>query len=441
MTIKVAADISILGSRFDGPDPRHGIYNVIEEVLIEVCRRDDIEMTAVGLCGSDPLADSIKALLYLEHKQPPLACAFDRTFRVRPGLTTFYAAVFHTTLSGTLNRLPAYSARRIGLRCAGAFLYRMSYYRVLPARRVFDHQKVDVFHCPHPDLPPKEVTGDLPRVITIYDVIPVVRPTFVTQSISDSVRVSLGRIDVNRDWVVCISEFTKQEFCAYSGMSADRVIVARPAAARHCRPINDPHAIAATRARVGIPEGEYFLSLAAPQPRKNLAHLIRSFFRLLDEGHLPDTYLVLAGSKEQGWMYDDVVAAARSSPMYGSRVIFTGYVPDDDLSALYSGAAAFVFPSLYEGFGMPPLEAMACGTAVITSNTSSLPEVVGGAGVMVDPCDQDALCQAMLDVLTDESLRRNLGHLGLERARAFTWEQCAEETVRAYKAAADQRRA
>lgn len=437
--IKVAADISILGDRFDRFDPKHGIYNVIEEVLTEICKRDDIEVTAVGLCGDDPVAASIKALLYLEHKKPPLSCAFSSTFRVRPGLTTLYNTVFRATLSGALDRMPSRSARRAFLRSVRALLYRMSYYyRVLPPDRVFDHKAFDVFHCPHTHLPPKQVTGDLPRVLTIYDLIPVIRPDFVRKHVSAGLRNTLNQIDESSDWVVCISEFTKQEFCEYTGMSPERVFVAPLAAASHFRPRTDPQVIAAARSRCGVPQGEYFLSLAAPQPRKNLAHLIRSFFRLLDEARLSDTYLVLAGSKEQGWIHDEIFAAAESSPKHRSRIIFTGYVGDEDLAALYSGAVAFVFPSLYEGFGLPPLEAMACGTPVITSNTSSLPEVVGEAGLMVDPLDEEALCQAMLDVLTDESLRRALICRGLERAKKFSWEKCAEETARVYHAAAEE---
>jgi len=222
-------------------------------------------------------------------------------------------------------------------------------------------------------------------------------------------------------------------------MSPDRCSVAPLAAAPSFRPVSDLAAIAATRARYGIPEGEYFLSLAAPQPRKNLAHLIRCFFRLLDEHHLPDTYLVLAGSKDLGWMYDEIFTAAESSLKHRSRVIFTGYVADEDLAALYSGAVALVYPSLYEGFGLPALEAMACGTAVITSNTTALPEVVGNAGLVVDPTDADELCEAMLTVVEDDEVRQELGRRGLKRAAEFSWERCAEETARVYHAAAGER--
>jgi glycosyltransferase involved in cell wall biosynthesis len=117
------------------------------------------------------------------------------------------------------------------------------------------------------------------------------------------------------------------------------------------------------------------------------------------------------------------------------RIVMTGYVAEDDLAPLYSGALAFVYPSLYEGFGLPPLEAMQCGTPVITSNTSSLPEVVGDAGIMVDPLDQDALCDALSRVHGSAALRRELSRRSLARARQFSWERCIDQTLAAYRTA------
>jgi glycosyltransferase involved in cell wall biosynthesis len=284
-------------------------------------------------------------------------------------------------------------------------------------------------------LPPRDFTGDLPRVITIYDLIPVTRPDFVTENQTRRFQTLLNRIDVERDWVICISEFTKMEFCERTGMSRERVVAVPLAAAPGFRRIADPEVIAATRLRYHIPEGEYLLCLAAPQPRKNLAHLIRSFFRLLDEQHRPDTYLVLAGSREHGWMYDEVFAAADSSK-HRSRLIFTGYVAEEDLPVLYSGAVAFVFPSLYEGFGLPVLEAMACGTPVITSNTTSLQEVAGDAALLINPMAPDELCEAMSTILADHSLREELRHRGLMRAAEFSWKTCGDLTAQVYDLAA-----
>jgi glycosyltransferase involved in cell wall biosynthesis len=143
---------------------------------------------------------------------------------------------------------------------------------------------------------------------------------------------------------------------------------------------------------------------------------------------------VLVGHDERG--SGEVARAIAEQPALRGRVILTGHVEDGELAPLYSGAAAFVYPSLYEGFGLAPLEAMQCGTPVITSNTSSLPEVVGGAAMMVDPEDDDALCAAMLAVCRDEALRERMRSAGLAQAARFSWERCTRQTLDAYRAGA-----
>ena len=145
------------------------------------------------------------------------------------------------------------------------------------------------------------------------------------------------------------------------------------------------------------------------------------------------------GAKSLAENSDEIFETAEASSRHRPQLIFTGYVADEDLSALYSGALAFVFPSLYEGFGLPPLEAMQCGTPVIASNTTSLPEIVGEAGLMVDPRDEEDLCQAMLRIAREVGLRSELGRRGVDRAAKFSWEKCAEETVKVYHAAAGDR--
>ena len=436
MPLKIAYDISNLAVYFDRYDAKHGINRVVDEVLNELCGRDDLEITAVALEGDDPIVDSIKASLYLDNKQPPINCGFDYTFYAGAGLTPAYRTIYRATQSTVGGPLPFRSPQALALRCFRAALQRMVRYGVVSTKRTFKPERFDVFHCPHLSLPPKKLTGDLPRVVTIYDLIPLTRPDFVFPRQSLTLQSLLDEIDVERDWVISISEFTKLEFCERTGMSPERVVVAPLAAAQYFRPITDPEVIAATRSRYRLPEGEYLLCLAAPQPRKNLALLIRAFFRLLNEQQLPDTYLVLSGSKEQGWMYDEIVNIAESSPEHRSRLLFTGYVADEDLPALYSGALAFVFPSLYEGFGLPALEAMACGTPVITSNTTSLPEVAGDAALLIDPTDLDQLCAAISTIVADHSLREELRRKGLMRAAEFSWKRNAELTAKVYHAAA-----
>ena len=162
------------------------------------------------------------------------------------------------------------------------------------------------------------------------------------------------------------------------------------------------------------------------QPRKNLARVIEAFARAAAAPAFAGLQLVLAGKK--GWLYDDLFAQVERMGLAG-RVLFPGYVDDADLPALLSGALAFVFPSLYEGFGIPVLEAGACGVPVITSNTSSLPEVAGDAALLVDPHDVDAIAEAMTRLVTDEALRAELSRRGLANVQRFSWEKCARETL------------
>jgi glycosyltransferase involved in cell wall biosynthesis len=167
--------------------------------------------------------------------------------------------------------------------------------------------------------------------------------------------------------------------------------------------------------------------------RKNVEQVIKCFSRLVHEEGIKDLRLVLVGA--QGLGYEGILNAIASFDIPRDSIVLTGYVADEDLAALYSGASGFIYLSLYEGFGLPPLEAMQCGTPVITSNTSSLPEVVGEAGIMVDPTDEDAICQSLLDVYRDAGLRAQMSRDSLDRARQFSWDRCVRETIAAYKTA------
>jgi glycosyltransferase involved in cell wall biosynthesis len=169
------------------------------------------------------------------------------------------------------------------------------------------------------------------------------------------------------------------------------------------------------------------------EPRKNTERVVRAFTRLVREQRDDDLMLVLVGA--EGWLRDGITAALADAGPVRARIIVTGYVSDHDMAPLYSGALGFVYPSLYEGFGLPVLEAMQCGTPVITSNTSSLPEVVAGAATMVAPTDPDGLCQAMHRLATDGALRATLSAKGRERAALFTWDRCTQQVLSGYEVA------
>ena len=169
------------------------------------------------------------------------------------------------------------------------------------------------------------------------------------------------------------------------------------------------------------------------EPRKNLDGLIRSFLQLITQEKIEDLVLVLSG--RLGWDYQPILAAARQYPQLTDRIIFTGYLRDQDLAPIYSGAVAFVYPSFYEGFGLPPLEAMQCGTPVITSNRSSLPEVVGNAALLADPNNLDDLSQSLLAIYRSPSLRNDLSRRSLQQSQQFSWQSSAQKTVELYQQA------
>ena len=431
MKTKVAYDITFLGHELGRSDRKTGIFRVTEEVMYELLKKDDVDLKLVGLCGAKPAFSALSCSLYTKNDDSLLASKFIDVFSSRLNLNNLYEKFYPAYLSEDFQKLSRSSIQSIYLRVLLKLLEK------LDARIIFDYKSFDLLHSSYHQLPPENITQDLPRLLTVHDLIPIVTPEYVNPEQTPYLKKILASINFRRDWVVCNSEYTKQEFCEYTKMPPERTFVTPLAAASHFRLVNDPARIAATRQRYGIPEGDYFLSIATYlEPRKNLPHLIRCFFRLLSEAPNLDANLVLVGSKrfKPGETFE-----SQDFPQFSSRVIFTGYVADEDLSTIYSGAKAFIYPSLYEGFGLPPLEAMQCGTPVITSNTTSLPEVVGDAGIMVDPKDEDALCQAMHTLLTNRTMCQELSQKGLERSHHFSWSKCAADTVEIYKKIASSR--
>lgn len=220
--------------------------------------------------------------------------------------------------------------------------------------------------------------------------------------------------------ILADSQATRADLARMYGTPPAKVTVAYPGYDESLAPVRDPAILAAVRDRYSIP-GTYFLYLGTLQPRKNLARLVLAFSRLPTRATL-----VLAG--QRGWLADDLFALIRRMGLEG-RVLCPGYIRPEDRAPLFSGALAFVFPSLYEGFGLPVLEAQACGCPVICSNTSSLPEVAGDGALQVPPEDIAALADAMARLEDDPDLRRDLTERGFANLRRFSWEQCARTVL------------
>jgi glycosyltransferase involved in cell wall biosynthesis len=221
---------------------------------------------------------------------------------------------------------------------------------------------------------------------------------------------------------------TQHDLTKYYGVREDKLILAYPAGRPGLSPVSDAARLNQVQARYETGP-RYFLYVGSLHPRKNLVLLLRAFASLVKRGMLEsDVRLVLVGKR--GWLYEEILAEA-SQPLLRDRVVLPGYVPDKDLPALLSGALAFILPSLYEGFGLPILEAMACDAPVICSRVSSLPEVAGDAALLIDPHDREDLAQAMARVACEPELREDLVHRGRAQVARFSWEACARTVLAA----------
>ncbi len=266
----------------------------------------------------------------------------------------------------------------------------------------------------------------VPTVLSLMDLIPLVhpetQPAWKRAGFALAYRAALSRADA----LVAISESTRRDVCERFGVAPGRIRVVPPAAHERFSPA-PPDAVSGLRSRLGLP-GPYLLYFGSNKPHKNLVRLVEAFLAVAP----PRADLVLAVGGVWDPRYDEAKTAAAASPLR-HRVRFLGPVDDGDLPALYSGALAFAFPSLYEGFGLPVLEAMACGTPVVTSATSSLPEVTGDAGLLVDPRSTDALAAALARLCDDESLRADLSARGRARASRFSWSRTARAHLDLYR--------
>jgi glycosyltransferase involved in cell wall biosynthesis len=262
---------------------------------------------------------------------------------------------------------------------------------------------------------------DLPYLVTVHDMSLALLPWCYTWKMRLIVPRVLPRVARRARLVLAPSEATRRDIVRLLGIDPGRVRVIPHAAPRGFDPpTSDPDSS----------QPPYFLFVGNLEPRKNLARTLRAFARIAPS--LPDHRFVIAGAP--GWKYEDVLREA-ARPELAGRVEVRGYVAEDGLPGLYRNASAFVYPSLYEGFGMPVIEAMACGTPVLTSNVAALPELADGAAVLVDPLDEAAIADALLALGTDAGLRRRLRDAGPRRAALYSWDRTCQQTLEAYEEA------
>jgi len=424
--MRVIYDISLLGLNHRAADGRGGVFRTVETLAQ---RLREVPECALTFSATQSYKALQQAQRYLEQATAlqgiPLLLPYSRTGIslgrqieriIRP--TRFQQPVVRRGLSAIYNR------------------FEDRFPRVAPQSLV----SADIFHSPFYAIPPQAHNQRrMQKFLTVYDLIPILFPQYVSNNavVIASFKAILASLRPD-SWALCISESARNDLCAYLPIALEQTRITYLAADPDLfYPCTDPTAIAAAQRKYGIPAGPYLLSVNTLAPHKNMEHALRAFARLVQEQSIPDLCFVLVGAR--GWDYSTIFDTIAHTPGLAARVIVTGYVADGDLAALYSGALAFVYPSLYEGFGLPPLEAMQCGVPVVTSNTAALPEVVGAAGLLVDPRDEDALCQALWTLYRDADQRAALAAAGLARARRFSWDQTLAQTRAAYHEALDAR--
>jgi glycosyltransferase involved in cell wall biosynthesis len=304
------------------------------------------------------------------------------------------------------------------------WLYRLWYRLDLPIRVEWVTGKLDLFHSPDFVLPP--VAHDIPTLLTVHDLSFVHFPETFTPSLVNYLNKIVPRSVSRSSHILADSEATRRDLLEMYQVPLDKITVLYSGVNKRFKPVNKERRLQVVRDKYGVGRRPYILSVGTLQPRKNYEMLIRAFRPVAAAN--PHN-LVIAGGK--GWLYDRMIEEISRQGLE-DRVQLVGFVDDEDLPALYSDASLFAYPSLYEGFGLPLLEAMACGVPVLNSNASCLPEVAGAATKQLPPNDQQTWSVAMMSLLSNAEERSRMVAAGFLQARRFTWERAAQQLSAIY---------
>lgn len=283
---------------------------------------------------------------------------------------------------------------------------------------------IDVFHSPDFTLPP--VRRRTRTLLTVHDLSFIRDPDSAVAVLRAYLKRVVPRSVARADHVLADSHATRADLIELYGTPADKITVLYSGVSADFRPVTDLAALAAVRQRYGLGDAPFILAVGTLQPRKNYLRLIQAFARL----PYGDLRLVIVGGR--GWLYEAIFAEVERLRLTG-RILFPGFARDDDLPTLYSAASVFAYPSLYEGFGLPILEAFACGTPVVTSTASSLPEVAGDGALSVPPADVEALANALALAYADETVRARLRQQSQAQMAKFSWHNSAHQLLDTYQ--------
>jgi len=423
--IKILYDASILANGLKQTSSRSGVFFVAYNILLELTKINNVSL-----------------VLYVNNK---FSFAFN-FIKADPNLKnlTFYNHFFLNKLSSFKDNLKVKRTKskskilKLFLNFARgiiSFILKLIFNR----KKKIDNN-FDIFFSPLFKIPDNIRNNKKIKKFTIsYDMIPFIFPeyhpnvqrgNFWFLSLMDSLNKD--------DYIFTISNHTKKDLIRLNkNIDKNKITTTYLATSDNFYQCKDKKKINKVLKKYNIPKNtKYIFSLCTLEPRKNLVHLVKCFIEFINKYNINDLYFVLGGGHWDTFI-KSIEKEIKDFNKSRNRILKIGYVDDEDLASLYSNAIFFVYPSLYEGFGLPPLEAMKCGTPVIVSNTSSLPEVVGNAGLMVDPKNEKQLVKTMYKLYNNEKLRKELSKKGLKQAKKFSWEKTVDQMVKRFREALD----